>query len=189
MTRRGPDVPVLEPDHDAVWPAEFALLLGVKPSTIKHYKQQVLADGAQAPVGFPRPAGQWLRDVPASTEHQPTRRVWTPWWTRTSVDTYLRDRLPVGYQRGKDEEAPGGADPARPRTAKQLATAFEAFWGVYPRKAGKKRAAAEFAKALERADLNTLLAAAAAYRDLPGRIPKYTLEAGTWLHQDGWADE
>jgi hypothetical protein len=69
------------------------------------------------------------------------------------------------------------------------AGAFEAFWGVYPRKVGKQRAVAEFAKALERADLNTLLAGAIAYRDLPGRSPAYTLHASTWLHQDRWTDE
>jgi hypothetical protein len=77
----------------------------------------------------------------------------------------------------------------RPMTARQVAAAFDAFWGVYPRKVGKQRAEAEFAKAVTRVDLNTLLAAAMTYRDLPGRKPDYTLHASTWLHQDRWDDD
>lgn len=71
----------------------------------------------------------------------------------------------------------------------QLAAAFAAFWGVYPRKEGKRRAQAEFTLALQRTDLGTLLAGATAYRDRPGRVAKYTKHPSTWLHQDCWDDD
>lgn len=70
------------------------------------------------------------------------------------------------------------------------AGAFEAFWGLYPRKVGKARARAEFATALGRAgDLNVILAGVIAYRDLPGRKADFTAHPSTWLHQDRWTDE
>lgn len=94
------------PPDDAVYPDEFARMLGVKQPTLKHYVQQARIGGPQAPVGFPVPDGRVLRSVPAKTAHQPTRRVWTPWWYRATAEAYKANRLPVGYQ--KRDEAPAG---------------------------------------------------------------------------------
>jgi hypothetical protein len=91
-------IPVREPPADAVWQAEFASMLGVKPATLKHYVQQVTSGSPGTPVGFPLPDGKWLREVPATTEHQPTRRVWSTWWARDRAAHYAATRLPVGYQ-------------------------------------------------------------------------------------------
>ena len=94
------------PGDDPVWPADFAAMLDVKPSTIRHYTQQVTSGSPGTPVGFPMPDGRGLREVAASTPRQPTRRVRAAWWTRARAEEYARTRLPVGYQ-GKRDEAEG----------------------------------------------------------------------------------
>jgi len=73
-------------------------------------------------------------------------------------------------------------------TPPQLAAAFDAFWAVYPNKAGKKAAMAAFGKAVTRASLGAILDGATRYRDDPNRDPAYTKHASTWLNQDCWDD-
>lgn len=70
----------------------------------------------------------------------------------------------------------GGSSPA----------GFEDFWSVYPNKVGKREAEKAFAKAIKRADLETILAGLRAYvaktDDRPWCNP------ATWLNQDRWED-
>lgn len=66
---------------------------------------------------------------------------------------------------------------------------FEAFWKVYPRRQGKRKAAAAFKRAKQRAPLETIMAGAARYRDDPNRVDRFTKHAEGWLNGDGWEDD
>lgn len=63
---------------------------------------------------------------------------------------------------------------------------FEAFWGVYPNKVGKRDAEKSFSRAVKRADLAAIMAGLRRYvaktDDRPWCNP------ATWLNQDRWAD-
>ncbi len=78
--------------------------------------------------------------------------------------------------------------PAR-KTRSQPDVAFDEFWAVYPRKEAKAAARKAWDKAIHRADPVRICAAAAVYRDSPGRDPKFTAHAATWLNADRWDDE
>lgn len=71
----------------------------------------------------------------------------------------------------------------------EQASAFDAFWDAYPRKASKGAARTAWAKAIAKADADTIIAAAAAYRDDPNREDGFTAHAATWLNQERWDDE
>lgn len=68
--------------------------------------------------------------------------------------------------------------------------AFEAFWEVYPRKAGKQAAAKAFHRAcVALGGPSKLLEGAKAYRDDPNRVEAYTAHAASWLNAGRWDDE
>jgi hypothetical protein len=69
------------------------------------------------------------------------------------------------------------------------AARFDEFWSTYPRKAAKPKAEEAWAKAITKADPDLILAAAASYRDRPGRTAEFTAHPTTWLNQERWADE
>ena len=76
------------------------------------------------------------------------------------------------------------------RTKAAIDALFDRFWDAYPRREGKKGAREKFAKALrDGVDPERIIAAAAAYRDLPGREQRYTKHATTWLNNGCWDDE
>jgi hypothetical protein len=82
------------------------------------------------------------------------------------------------------------ATPKPPRAAQPADTAsWEAFWAVYPRRVAKAAAQKAWMRAIRRADPAVVVAAAAAYRDQPGRDPHYTAHPATWLNGDRWLDE
>lgn len=67
---------------------------------------------------------------------------------------------------------------------------FNEFWAVYPRKKGKGQARRAFEKALEKTDLETILAGVAAYvanEDLDD--PQFIAHPSTWLNGERWEDE
>lgn len=67
---------------------------------------------------------------------------------------------------------------------------FDAFWDVYPRREGKKAARKAWDRALkDGATPLQIITGAIAYRDLPGREPRYTAHPTTWLNQGRWEDE
>ena len=66
---------------------------------------------------------------------------------------------------------------------------FDEFWATYPRRQGKGAAVKAWAKAIKRANPDTILKAAAGYRDDPHRDPQFTAHPSTWLNQDRWEDE
>jgi hypothetical protein len=66
---------------------------------------------------------------------------------------------------------------------------FLRFWDAYPLKVAKPKAAKAWAQAIRKADAETLIAAAAQYRDDPHRKPDYTAHPATWLNSERWNDE
>lgn len=103
-----------------------------------------------------------------------------------------------GEGRGEVDTPPAGASVVVSETAiekrrdskAQVDALFDRFWDAYPRREGKKGAREKFAKALrDGVDPERIIAAAVAYRDLPGREQRYTKHATTWLNNGCWDDE
>ena len=67
--------------------------------------------------------------------------------------------------------------------------AFDRFWSVYPRKAGKQDAQRSFERALKVATLDEILAGAQKYADDPNRVAQFTAHPSTWLNQGRWSDD
>ena len=67
-----------------------------------------------------------------------------------------------------------------------LEAGFDSFWSVYPKKDDKRLARRSFEKALERASLEDIVAAAQRYRDDPNREDAFTKNPSTWLNADAW---
>lgn len=66
---------------------------------------------------------------------------------------------------------------------------FDAFWSIYPRKAGKGQARTAWAKAIKKTQPAVIIDAAARYRDDPNREDEFTAHAATWLNGERWADD
>ena len=67
--------------------------------------------------------------------------------------------------------------------------AFDRFWSIYPRKAGKQDAQRSFERALKVATLDEILAGAQKYADDPNRVAQFTAHPSTWLNQGRWSDD
>lgn len=83
----------------------------------------------------------------------------------------------------------GGREQVGAARTNRADTAFDEFWKTYPRREAKAAARKAWDKALSRASPDTIITAAAVYRDLPGREQKFTKQPATWLNQDCWLDE
>lgn len=83
----------------------------------------------------------------------------------------------------------GARTPASAHTREAADAAFATFWATYPRRTAKRDARKAWDKALTRSDAATITAAAARYRDEPGRDSRYTPHPATWLNGDRWEDE
>ena len=93
----------------------------------------------------------------------------------------------VPSQMATDADAPIADRPSK-RSA-GYSDEFESWWSVYPRKAGKRKAATAFTSARKRATLDELIAGARRYADDPNRVDEFTRHGATWLNGDGWLDE
>ena len=60
---------------------------------------------------------------------------------------------------------------------------------MYPRRTAKGAARTAWAKALKKADADTIIAGAVAYRDDPHRHPAFTKNPATWLNGECWNDD
>lgn len=78
--------------------------------------------------------------------------------------------------------SPQAAKPADP-------DGFDEFWQTYPRRQGRGDAVKAFAKAIKRADIDEILAAAHRHAVDPNRVDQFTAMAATWLNQDRWLDD
>ena len=104
------------------------------------------------------------------------------------------ETTPSADAEDETEPSPVSVVPASPSRAtpqrKATDAEFDEFWETYPRREGKKRSRDLFDKAVRSGiDPQRITAAAALYRDLPGREPRFTARADTWLHQERWDDE
>jgi hypothetical protein len=72
--------------------------------------------------------------------------------------------------------------------ASRSLTDFEKFWEAYPKKKSKGQARKAYAKAVERAPPDQILAAATVLRSMP-LDKKFIQHPATWLGADGWLDE
>ena len=67
---------------------------------------------------------------------------------------------------------------------------FDAFWSASPRKIGKDKARAAYAKALRRTDAETILRGMVRYAEArKGQDPQYTAHPASWLNAGRWDDE
>lgn len=77
--------------------------------------------------------------------------------------------------------------PPSPPKGGSSPTDFDAFWEIYPNKVGKADARKKFAKAVQTASLDTIMAGLKRYvaktDDRPWCNP------ATWLHQERWGDQ
>lgn len=80
-------------------------------------------------------------------------------------------------------------EPLEPSIVSTREEDFALFWATYPRKTGKRAARNAFAKAIQRALSDEILAGAERYRDDPNREAQYTPHPTTWLNQDRWEDD
>lgn len=67
---------------------------------------------------------------------------------------------------------------------------FDEFYTAWPKKVDKPAARRAWVKAIKRADPDTIITAAVAYRDHPHIPPRqFIRNPATWLNGDGWNDE
>lgn len=78
---------------------------------------------------------------------------------------------------------------ARKRASDHDTNAFDTFWETYPRKAGKQRAQAAWAKALKTATAQEIIDGARAFASDPNREPQFTPHPTTWLNAGRWEDD
>lgn len=135
-----------------------------------------------------RPTQSRLPPPPGRSAPPPTSENTT--LTETSVSTHggiSEDSL--AERKGK-EQGTGNREVTRAKKPRaDHDPAFDLFWEVYPRKAAKPAAAKAWARAVKKADAQALIAAAAQYRDDPGRDPQYTAHPATWLNHERWNDQ
>jgi len=69
-------------------------------------------------------------------------------------------------------------------------SSFHQFWSAYPRKVGKGAAQKAYAKAIKKAEPETILARLEAWKGSKGfPEPDYVPHASTWLNAERWLDE
>lgn len=104
-------------------------------------------------------------------------------------DTGIADsRSAPLLQRGLEVVPKGTTARAPARERPSFIDWFDTFWSLYPRHVGRRNAEAAFARALKRADLDTIIVGTKAYRDDPNRTDEFTAHPTTWLNRDGWDD-
>lgn len=124
--------------------------------------------------------------------------------TETEVDdlpTSPEGQVPGSAPEGQVPSAPIGQVPTPSQSsttsnANQHAErpsesdAFERFWQVYPSHLDRKPAETAWTKVLRKpnVDPETLIAAAAAYADDPGREDAFTKRPATWLNGECWTN-
>jgi hypothetical protein len=101
-------------------------------------------------------------------------------WHR--VDDAEPNGSPNGFAMGQDAPEP------EPEPLKIINVSFDEFWAAYPRSGSKPTALKSFARALKRADAETIIEGAKRYAADPNRDPSYTKLPATWLNNDCWAD-
>ncbi|QQM15139.1 helix-turn-helix DNA-binding domain protein [Gordonia phage Banquo] len=99
----------------------------------------------------------------------------------------------ANFERSSDEVRPPRPDPTQPIKKRSTTIAdpegFAEFWQAYPKKADKGHARKAYAKAIDVATVEEIIAGAKRYRDDPKREQRFTKNPGTWLNGECWEDE
>lgn len=159
---------------------------------------------------------QWLERAKAKSEQ--SRSAANTRWRRAAQAAVGQGELDLsdepGGTAGADPPAPArtptGADAGAPaaamhitstshdmtstrssvRRASETPDRFDEFWETYPRRVGKINARLSWDKVMAiGVDPGRVIAAAARYRDRPGRTAQYTAHPATWLNQGRWEDD
>lgn len=149
---------------------------------------------------------QWLERAKAKSEQ--SRSAAQSRW-RKAAETALQDTLDLGLGADADTSAQAGADAGADASAMPITSTstshdmtsassvrrssqpdrFGEFWETYPRHVGKIKARESWDKVVALGvDPAKVIAAAARYRDRPGRTAQYTAHPATWLNQGRWED-
>lgn len=201
-------------EHWACWPSQVTLaeVTELGERTVRRLLAEMEDDGLLRREERRRADGYRTSDriilrpppaiVAAEPEPSPTDDNLTGQPVHISPATMAGQELPVGTTRRTLPENARGqlslvaasqppAAPAVPRGTPSTGPLldFEAFWAVYPRKAGKRAAREAWAKAVKRANPADIIAGAVRYRDDPNRDDAYTKYPQGWLNADRWEDD
>jgi hypothetical protein len=81
-------------------------------------------------------------------------------------------------------------EPKELEPVNDISTKFDQFWEIYPRKVGKGKARQAFEKALEKTDIDTILAGVEAYVYHEGyNDMEFIAHPTSWLNGERWDDE
>lgn len=143
------------------------------PSDTPQTPRKELPEGAEGASGGPR------KELPGkgTSQKEPTQVNLVNARERASDPEPLDLSLPTP-SRSEQHSNENGSAPG-----------FDDFWRAYPRRVGKRAAAAAWGRAVKRAAPETIIAAAEAYAADPNREPAFTAHPTTWLNQDRWDDE
>jgi hypothetical protein len=113
------------------------------------------------------------------------------WQTDGKADG-KRDSKPMRSHRQTDGPEPEPEPEEGSRTLARLGAerdpGFAAFWASYPRKAGKRTAAAAYDRAVKRASAQQILDGL--QQQIPAWTdPQFIPHPTTWLNRDGWLDD
>lgn len=99
---------------------------------------------------------------------------------RTAGKSEQNDRKPVSYKPSYNH----------PEPSNQYLAHFDTFWGIYPRRVGKRTAQTAFTRACSRAPVEVILAGAKQLAQDPN-LPalKFVPHPTTWLNRNGWDDD
>ncbi len=107
-------------------------------------------------------------------------------------------RRPTGKKTNREEDQASlafGALPhandagTAPTSAEKADDAFNRFWAVYPKKAGKADALKAWPKAVAKADVETIILAAKRYAETGDVARGFAKNAQGWLNGERWNDE
>lgn len=102
------------------------------------------------------------------------------------VDTAGKGRGKGNGSRNREEEP---APAALTSIHSDVLEGFDAFWNIWPRSEGKAEARKAWAKAVRKADPDTIVDAANAYNSHPDRpAAQYVPHGSTWLNGERWND-
>lgn len=146
------------------------------------YRLLALDGGTSARTHGPR-----TRDVGTSECTDRVRAEVPPQGARGST-------TPIGNRQVEPSVEPSAASSQLELVAEDLTPAapdpFDIFWSTYPRRVGKDAARKAFAKAIDRAPVDAVLAGAERYAaQRANQDPSYTAHPSTWLNQGRWMDE
>lgn len=111
-----------------------------------------------------------------------------PGGCNTSVTGGVTPALQGGVTPALHKQEPTEQEPTNDMVTPDWAT-FDKFWGIYPRRVGKKAARRAWDKAIRDTEAAKIIHGAARYRDDPRRTPEYTAHPSTWLNAGRWDDE